>query len=195
MVYGQTAAKMTRLNEKSKTRPVSPYGKSKLAAERVVTSFTSPLFHTTIVRPFNHTGPGQSPELVCPAFAWRIVKAKPGSKIPVGDLRGRRDFTDVRDVVRAYRLIVEKQPKDPLFVIGSGRAVPISFILKTLLKISKKSVRAVTDPNLLQRADLRILIADPKLIRKRLGWKAQIPLQTTLRDIYREALSKSRSAR
>jgi GDP-4-dehydro-6-deoxy-D-mannose reductase len=191
MVYG-ASAQSRHLNESSPIGPTSPYGMSKLASELILDSYRTSRFRVTVVRPFNHTGPSQSLDYVCPAFAKRIASANNRQTIPVGSLEARRDFTDVRDIVRAYRLILEKKPSEPLFVLGSGRAVSIRKIFKTLVRISGKNIRTKTDPKLLQKKDVKILLADPALAKRKLGWNPRIPLEKTLRDIYFEQASATK---
>ena len=172
------------LDEYSPIGLFSPYGMSKLGAECIVRTFSSDQLIGYVVRPFNHCGVGQTDEYVCTAFARRIAATKDNGVITVGNLEARRDFTDVRDVVRAYRLIVEHEPEQRLFVIGSGRATRIRDILDKYISISGKRIRVETDPALLRPADSAALISNPSLIKQVLHWEAQIPLSTTLREIY-----------
>ncbi len=189
MVYGTSAATTTRLDENSPTRPVSPYGFSKLAAETLARSYENRRFRVTVVRPFNHTGPGQTQDFVCPAFAERIRKTPSGGAISVGDLQTRRDFTDVRDVARAYRLIVEKKPAEKLFVLGSGKSVSIRTILETLIRISGKKIKTRKDSKLLQKNDVKTLVANPRLLEEIVGWTPRLKLTQTLSDLYFESTS------
>ena len=125
-VYGVVTPEQLPLREDTPTEPASPYAASKLAAEAVALQawrgFGQPV---VVVRPFNHIGPGQSPNFFVPALAKRIVEARRSGarSLPVGNLTTRRDFTDVRDVVVAYRLLVERgvQRRRVQRLLGAGR--------------------------------------------------------------------------
>ena len=184
LVYGQVAESNVAFTESSPLQPMNPYGHSKLAAEYIVKTFASERFKTYIVRPFNHIGPGQSPGFVCPSLARRIAETDDGGKIVVGNLNSYRDFTDVRDVVRAYRLILEKRPVEDIFILGSGRAIRIQDIFDELLRVSGKRLATEVDPALLRRNDPQKVVADCSLIKRVVGWECQIPLEKSLRDIY-----------
>lgn len=183
MVYGQSDLE-TALSEASPLHPNSPYGMSKLAGEYIVRTFTSDLFKPYIVRPFNHIGPGQTTDFVCPALAKRIADVPNNGQIEVGNLKSKRDFSDVRDIVRAYALILEKQPQEDLFVLGRGQAVSIDSILKSYVDMSKKHIIPVVNETLLRKADPAVITADPALAKRVLGWQCMIPLEETLKDIY-----------
>lgn len=174
----------TKLSEFSKLNPNSPYGMSKLAAEMIARQYQSKNFDLYIARPFNHTGPGQSTDYVCPAFATRIFNAKEKDTIKVGNLKAERDFSDVRDIVKAYRLIIEKKPKEKLFVLGAGRPIQVKEILDYFIKISGKKLRVRIDPTIFRPLDHPYLVSNPNLAKKVLGWKTEIPIYETLKDIY-----------
>ncbi len=178
-------------DEVSLPAPESAYGASKLAGEFLTRSYASDKFRPYIVRPFNHIGPGQNPNFVCPSLASKIASAKSGGTINVGNLKTYRDFTDVRDVVRAYRLILEKEPPEDLFVIGSGKVVRIDSILESLIKISGKSISTEIDDSLLREVDPPRLCANPSRSKKALGWDPKFLIHETLNDIYSEAREKT----
>lgn len=183
LVYGSQATGGP-CSEKTPPAPEGAYAHSKLAAESVVHTFESAAFKAYCVRPFNHIGPGQSSDFVCTAFARRVYDAAASSSIPVGNLGALRDFSDVRDVVRAYRLILEKKPSSSLFVLGSGQLVSIRSVLDYFVKISEKRIEVVVDPSLLRPFDQKASYADASLAAKELGWQPRVDLETTLRDIY-----------
>lgn len=183
LVYGGQD-KGQKCSEATPPDPQGAYACSKLAAEYVVQSFKSDSFRSYCVRPFNHIGPGQSTDFVCTAFAKRIAEAAPGATIPVGNLDALRDFSDVRDIVRAYRLILEKQPKSHLFVLGSGAPVTIRSIHDYFVKISGKRLEIAVDSGLLRSNDQKVSSADFSLARELLGWTPEVPLQKSLSDIY-----------
>ena len=173
-------------NENSKINPQSPYGASKLAAEYAIRAFSSSRFAPYIVRPFNHIGPGQSTDFVCSAFAKRVREAEDGSNIVTGALDVERDFSDVRDVVRAYRLILDKRPKEDLFVLGSGKGTTIRSILDFYISESGKRLNTVIDKSLLRPQDPPKIVADSDLAKSVLGWQCKIELKDTLKMIYDE---------
>lgn len=183
-VYGQPESGDSVFSEHSPVKPINAYGHSKLAAEGVIQVYQAQQFKVSIVRPFNHIGPGQHINFVCPSLAKRILEAQAGGTIQVGDLNVYRDFTDVRDVVNAYRLILEKDLQHQTFVVGSGTAVKISEVLDKLVKISGKRVTTQVEPSLLRENDPQKMIADPSLLERTLGWQRSYSLERTLTDIY-----------
>ncbi len=161
------------------------YSQSKLAAEEIVNMYGfMDQLKTYIVRPFNHIGPHQSDEFVVAALAKRIKAAKSGDTIVVGDLETYRDFVDVRDIARAYRLIVEKKPDERLFVLGGGVPIRIRDILDQLIAISGKSIQVRVASELLRKQDPAKVCANPRLAREILGWQPTITLAESLRDVY-----------
>ncbi len=171
-------------DEKSRPKPKNPYAASKLAAEYLLRSFESRRLKTYIARPLNHTGPGQTTEFAVPAFAKRIIEARNGGVITVGNINVKRDISDVRDIVRAYRLILEKKPRERLFVLGTGKAAAMKDILREFSRLSGKKISLRVDMKLLRPSDPKSITVNPALAKKVLGWKAQIPLKQTLRDVY-----------
>ena len=149
-VYGAiTDPALLPLTEESTTAPLTPYAASKLAAEALVTqAFLGHGQQVITVRPFNHIGPAQTPKFAVPALAKRIVEADRAgaSTIPVGNLSARRDFTDVRDVVRAYRLLIESGRAGQVYNVCSGRDVSIGEIAEDLLELAGATPRARSRP-------------------------------------------------
>ncbi len=121
------------------------------------------------VRPFNHVGPGQAPSFAVSALAKRIVDAeRSGARsIPVGNLSARRDFTDVRDVVRAYRLLVESGPPGEVYNVCSGRDVSIDEIADSLIALAGSPLELETDPSLVRAVEVPVLRGDPAKLRTR----------------------------
>jgi GDP-4-dehydro-6-deoxy-D-mannose reductase len=177
------------LAEGREPAPLTPYAASKLAAEAVagqaVRGHGQPVI---VVRPFNHVGPGQSPNFAVPALARRIVEAKRAGapSIPVGNLAARRDLTDVRDVVRAYRLLVEQGTPGRVYNVCSGRDVAIEDVARRLANLAGASVAFVPDPELFRPVEVPVLRGDPGRIRADTGWSPRIPLETTLADVLDE---------
>jgi GDP-4-dehydro-6-deoxy-D-mannose reductase len=137
------------------------------------------------VRPFNHIGPGQSEHFVAPALAGRIARAERdgADHLPVGNLTPRRDLTDVRDVVRAYRLLVEHGEPGGVYNVCSGVAVTVQELADRLLAMTDHPLRLEADPDLMRPVDLPVLRGDPGRLQATTGWAPEIPLEQTLRDL------------
>jgi GDP-4-dehydro-6-deoxy-D-mannose reductase len=185
-VYGVVTPEQLPLGEAAPTAPATPYAASKLAAEAVALQawrgYRQPVI---VVRPFNHIGPGQSPNFAVPALAKRIVDAsKSGAgSLRVGTLTTRRDFTDVRDVVVAYRLLIERGRAGSTYNVCSGIDVAISEVAVELLHLAGADLELVTDPALVRPVDVPVLRGDAGLLHAATGWAPSIPLATTLADV------------
>jgi GDP-4-dehydro-6-deoxy-D-mannose reductase len=174
------------LHEGSPTAPLTPYAASKLAAEAVVAqAHLGHGQHVITVRPFNHIGPGQTPNFAVPALAKRIVDAdrRGAATIPVGNLSARRDFTDVRDVVRAYRLLVESGQPGEIYNVCSGRDVSIREIADGLLQLAGTTLEFEVDPTLVRPVEVPVLRGDPTRLVEATGWTPEVPLDQTLADV------------
>jgi GDP-4-dehydro-6-deoxy-D-mannose reductase len=174
------------LDEDTPTQPASPYAASKLAAEAVAFQAWRGFGQSVIVvRPFNHIGPGQSPNFFVPALAKRIVDARRSGarSLPVGTLTTRRDFTDVRDVVAAYRLLVERGVPGEVYNVCSGRDVAMSEVAAQLLELAGADLTLETDPALVRPVDVPVLRGSAERLRAATGWEPHIPLATTLADV------------
>lgn len=185
-VYGVVTPDALPLTESSVLRPTSPYAAGKAAAEQV--ALQAHLGHgvpALRVRPFNHLGPGQSERFVAPALAARIARAERDEvdEIVVGNLSARRDFTDVRDVVRAYRLLVEGGEPGEVYNLCSGADIAIQDLADRLVAMAERPVRLVTDPSLLRPVDLPVLRGDASRLHAATGWEPEIPLDRTLADL------------
>jgi len=165
--------------------PASPYGLSKLAQE-MLGARTTGCVTVTIGRAFNHFGPRQHPHFAASGFARRIADIERGpwaAEISVGNLDARRDLTDVRDTVRAYRLILEHgQPGRP-YNVCSGRAITIRSLLDLLIARARVPVTVTVDPARYRPNDTPLLLGDPTRLRSELGWTPVIPLERTLDDL------------
>jgi GDP-4-dehydro-6-deoxy-D-mannose reductase len=185
-VYGTVSPEQLPLSEDAPTAPATPYAASKLAAEAVALQawrgYRQPVI---VVRPFNHIGPGQSPNFAVPALAKRIVEArkKGDTSLRVGTLTTRRDFTDVRDVVVAYRLLMEHGQAGTIYNVCSGRDVAISEVADELLALAQAKLELVIDPALVRPVDVPVLRGDAGLLHAATGWAPSIPLATTLADV------------
>ncbi len=185
-VYGVVVPEQLPLGEDAPTVPASPYAASKLAAEAVALQawrgYGQPVI---VVRPFNHIGPGQSPNFFVPALAKRIVEARRSGAgtLRVGTLTTRRDFTDVRDVVAAYRLLVQQGSPGEVYNVCSGRDVAMSDVAAQLLELAGVDLRLETDPELVRPVDVPVLRGDASKLQVTTGWRASTPLATTLADV------------
>lgn len=184
-VYGSVKRKDLPVKEKHPPNPLNPYALSKLLGEILSSFYNSLGMEILVVRPFNYTGPGQSPKFVCSDFAYQIVmieKGKAPSEIRVGNLKVRRDFSDVRDVIKAFRILMEKGERGSPYNVCSGKSYSIEEILNTLIKFSKKKIEVIEDEKKFRKADVTDIYGDYSKIKK-LGWKPTIPLEKTLKDI------------
>ncbi len=185
-VYGVVGPAQLPLGEDTPSAPASPYAASKLAAEVVALQawrgYGQPVI---VVRPFNHVGPGQSPNFFVPALAKRIVEARRtgAASLRVGTLTTRRDFTDVRDVVVAYRLLIERGAAGEVYNVCSGHDVAMSEVAAQLLDLAQADLTLETDPELVRPVDVPVLRGDGARLLAATGWRAAIPLPTTLADV------------
>ncbi|UCD57848.1 MAG: GDP-mannose 4,6-dehydratase [Candidatus Hydrogenedentota bacterium] len=185
--YGLVKEDELPITERNPLRPTNPYSVSKVSASMLAYQYgLSGRMHIVRVRPFNHTGPRQSSQFVCSDFTRQIVEAERGQRAPeiqVGNLRPKRDFTDVRDVVRAYRDILRHGKPCEVYNICSGRSVAISEILDMLLSISGQQFRIVECPERARQTDIEEIRGDFSKIEKAAAWRPTIPLMETLRDM------------
>ncbi len=185
-VYGSATAGRLPLTEEAPLQPVSPYAASKAAAEMVsIQAHLGWGLPVIRARPFNHVGPGQSPEYVVPALAERVLEAQRtgGGVLRTGNLSARRDFTDVRDVVRAYRLLVERGEPGQAYNVCSGRDVAVAEVVAHLLDLCGAELDAQVDPALLRPEDAPVLRGDPGRLRQATGWEPVVPLEESLRSV------------
>jgi GDP-4-dehydro-6-deoxy-D-mannose reductase len=184
--YGRVGEGELPLTEESPVRPVTPYGVAKATADLLaLQAFLGDGLATIRARPFSHTGPGQSPRFVVPALAARIARAERDDvdHIPVGSLDAVRDLTDVRDVVRAYRLLVERGEPGAVYNVCSGHGVSVREVAEQLLSRARRPIRLVTDPDLVRPVEVPRLVGSNDLLRSVTGWSPEIPLTQTLSDV------------
>ncbi len=186
-VYGDASMDDRALCEDDDTKALSPYAYSKIGGE-LLSRFYADVegLYIVIARSFPHTGPGQSPDFVCSDWAYQIAKIEEGSKEPVmkvGNIDVKRDFSDVRDVVKAYVQLLEKGRKGEIYNIASGKAVSLQKILDMLLSFSYLSIKVQVDSQRLRKKDILCLRGDNSKIRKETGWKPEISLRQTLEDL------------
>ena len=182
MVY---AASDSAISEEHEIAPASPYALSKLAQE-LVGSGNPGGPDVFIARAFNHFGPRQDPWFVASGFARRIADIEAGRwapEIAVGNLESKRDLMDVRDTVRAYRLIVERGVAGRPYNVCTGRALAIHDLLHMMLARARVPIAVKADPARYRPNDQPIVLGDPRRIQNELGWRAEIPLERTIDDL------------
>lgn len=177
------------ITENDLMNPDNPYAISKAAADQLTLLYARQHgMHTMTARPYNHIGPGQSPLFVVPSFVEQllaIARKQAPLVLKVGNLESRRDFTDVRDVARAYRLLIESGKAGQAYNIASGHEVAIQEILNQLCRIIGVTPAVETDPNRFRPAENRPRISIEKITAD-IHWKPDIPLAVTLRDVVDE---------
>lgn len=185
--YGRREPDEMPLGEDSPIEPLNPYAASKAAqnllAMQYFRAFGSAVLAT---RSFNHTGPGQRTDFALPSFARQCALIRAGKAEPVirtGNLEVVRDFLDVRDVVRAYRLIMEKGDPGVTYNVCSGSGLKLSDSLKEMTQEAGAEVRIETDPKLLRPADIPVLVGDSSKLKKDTGWVRKIPAARMIRDL------------
>jgi GDP-4-dehydro-6-deoxy-D-mannose reductase len=189
--YGNAEPADLPVREDAPLRPRSPYGITKMEAERAAQrAYEERGLPVVVVRPFNHTGPGQSPEFVVPALASRVAAAErpdASDELRVGNLDAVRDVTDVRDVVRAYSLVARRGRPGAAYNVCSGRGVSVRAIALALLSMARRELRMAVDPSLVRPIDVPVLVGDPSRVRHETGWSPGIDLTRTLYDVLAEA--------
>ena len=174
------------LTEDHPLAPASPYGVSKLAQELLAGHTAGSGVQISIARAFNHFGPRQDPLFSTSGFARQIASIEAGRQPPeisVGNLDARRDLTDVRDTVRAYRTIAERGEPGRAYNVCSGRALAIREVLDLLVARARVPIRVHVDPARFRPNDVPLLLGDPTRLRDELGWAPIIPVERTLDDI------------
>ncbi|CAN5846391.1 GDP-mannose 4,6-dehydratase [soil metagenome] len=185
-VYGKVAEDELPLTEESPLRPVSPYAASKVAADFLgLQAWLGRSLPVVRVRAFNHLGPGQGEQFVASALASRIARNENdgGDVIRVGNLSARRDFTDVRDVVRAYRMLIRDGVPGEVYNLCTGTAIAVQELAEMMLVHARRSMRLETDPDLARPVDTPVLLGDPSKLHDATGWKTEIPLERTVLDL------------
>jgi GDP-4-dehydro-6-deoxy-D-mannose reductase len=186
-LYGYVPPELMPIKESTPLRPDNPYDLSKVTQDLMAQQYyLSHKLSIVRARPFNHIGPRQSPNFVTAAFARQIAMAEAGLSQPVvkvGNLSAARDFTDARDVARAYAMLIQKGRPGEAYNIGSGRAVEVQHILDVLVGLSSIKVIVEQDPARMRPADQPISYGDISKIKAEVGWQPEIPLEQSLADI------------
>lgn len=195
-IYGAVQPTELPLNENTLLRPANPYSVSKVAQDMLALQYY--ISHSLPImraRPFNHIGPGQDTRFVAADFALQIARIEAGQQQPVihvGNLSAQRDFTDVRDIVRAYRLIMERGTPGEAYNIASGEAYSIQALLDTLLSYSDVPIKIQIDTSRLRPSDVPVIRGDSSRLRGVTGWQPTISFRQTLLDILNDCRQRTR---
>jgi len=186
-IYGPVTPEELPINEDARLRPNSPYSVSKITQDMLGLQYY--LSHNLPImraRAFNHLGPGQNERFVAPDFGMQIARIEAGlqpQSIKVGDLKARRDFTDVRDIVRAYQMIVENGTPGEVYNVCSGQARSVQSLLDIMLQYSHTSIQVIVDTARLRPANIPDLRGDNTRLTKATGWQPKVPFEQTLVDV------------
>ncbi len=185
--YGLVYEHEAPITEDNPLRPLSPYAVSKVAQD-----FLAYQYHKSYgifavrTRAFNHTGPRRGDVFVTSNFSRQVALIEKGKKDPVievGNLEAKRDFTDVRDVVRAYWLALEKGEAGEVYNIGSGRAITIQGLLDLILSLSDIEIEVRQMPDRMRPSDVELLVTDYSKFNRATGWEPEIPFEKTMEDL------------
>lgn len=176
------------LNENTLLNANNPYGISKVAQEQFASLYREQYgMEVYCVRPFNHTGVGQKDSFVLPSFCKQVAEieksGKPGT-IKVGNLTAKRDFSHVKDIVRAYRMIIESGDCTKIYNVGSGIAYNLNELLKFIISLCSQKITIKVDPNRFRPVDTPVICSDISLIKAELGWEPQYSVFDALKEIY-----------
>ena len=185
--YGMVYPEETPIKETNPLRPLSPYGVSKIGQDLLAYQYyMSYKLNVVRTRAFNHTGPRRGDVFVCSEFAKRIAEIEKKGKPPiilVGNLDAQRDFTDARDIVKAYWLGLEKCKPGEVYNICTGKAYKISEVLDILIGLSNVKIEIKNDPSKMRPSDVPYLGGDSATFRDATGWKPEIPFEKTMKDL------------
>ena len=182
-VYG---AHTGQLSETTPLVPVNHYGSSKAAADLAAIPYALSGQRVVRVRPFNHVGPGQSPDFLLPTLVQQLAQIEAGQREPVirlGNLGSVRDFTDVRDIVRAYPALLRQGQSGDVYNLASGRGVSVRELAELVMGQARVSVNLETEAARVRATDIPNLVGDASKARAELGWEPEIALETTLNDM------------
>jgi len=185
--YGLVHPDEVPIKEDNPLRPLSPYAVSKVAQDFLgYQYFKSYGLKIVRTRAFNHTGPRRGEVFVTSTFARQLIEIERGQKKPVlrvGNLNAVRDFSDVRDVVRAYALALEKGTPGEVYNIASGKGMKIGDLLDRLVTLTKVNIKIEQDPDRMRPSDVELLVGSAEKFKKATGWKPEIPFDKTLADL------------
>jgi len=186
-VYGMQGRKETPFREEDPVDAVNPYAFSKLCLESLSRYYVRiEGLDIIITRSFPHTGPEQSPDFVCSDWAFQIARIEKGLTNPVirvGNTQVERDYTDVRDVVEAYTLLMKKGETGETYNVCCGKSIALNDILQMLLSLSSVDIDVQVDKSKLRKTDIPLIVGSHGKIQKATGWDPKIPLEKTLLDL------------
>ena len=184
--YGHINEGESPIKEENMIRPGNIYAATKVCQNMIGNIYAQAYdMELMMVRAFNHIGPTQAPIFVVADFCKQVAEIEKGIREPVmyvGNLEAQRDFTDVRDVVRAYAMLIEKGKSGETYNVGSGHAVSIREILELIISLSHQNIKVEIDPNKLRPVDVPIIEADTTKLRKLTGWEPEITLEQTIKE-------------
>lgn len=196
-IYGPVTPDELPITEEAPFRPTNPYSVSKIAQDMMglqyYLAYNQPIIR---IRAFNHLGPGQQTSFVAPDFAMQIAKIEQGEQAPVisvGNLGAGRDFTDVRDVVRAYAALMRHGKAGTAYNVASNRATRIQDMLDTLLSLTDADITVQIDPDKFRPVDVAEVRGDFSRLQLDTSWTPQIPLEQTLRDLLDDCRQRVRA--
>ncbi len=192
--YGAQPSASFPLDERTPFHPSNPYAASKAAAEMLVLGEAHAFgVDVVVARPFNHIGPGQSDRFVIANFARQLAQIASGGEpiMRVGNLDARRDFLDVRDVVRAYVVLARRGVSGEVYNICSGIARSIRDALAALIRVAHVAVEVRDDPARMRPSDVPLFVGSYEKLRSATGWAPQISFEHSIRDIFAAARKTS----
>ncbi len=193
-VYGAPQSHELPFRESQPFRPNNPYAVSKAAQDLMARQYhISHSLDVCVARPFNHFGPGQAARFVIPGFAQQLAEIEAGWRDPVirlGNMAAQRDFTDVRDVARAYWSMLKSGQPGSAYNVCSGQPRSIQLVLDTMLQLTGSTIEQVSDPSKFRPIDTPLSFGDHVLLTQATGWQPEIPFETTLADVLEEARAR-----
>jgi len=186
--YGKVSLESLPLKEGLTTNPTSPYAVARVSQEMLSQVYAEGYgIDIVLTRSFNHIGPGQKPIFAIPSFAKKLVEIKNNfeaeKRMTVGNIEVIRDFVDVRDVVKAYYLLLHKGRKGEIYNICSGTGLSLQEILSQMMSILNLEVELVIDKALIRPGDNKMVIGSNNKIKQEVGWETTIPIEKSLKDI------------
>lgn len=185
--YGSAASDRMPINESTPLNPANPYGSSKAAVSMLFRQYYIKYSLSVVyTRAFNHIGPGQTPGFVTVDFAKQVAEIEAGKREPVimvGNLGAQRDFTDVRDVVKAYWAVIRRGVPGEVYNVGSGRTLAVQRVLDILLEKALVPIKIQRDQDRLRPSDVPVMVGDIAKIKAATGWEPLIPIEQSLVDI------------
>ncbi len=180
------------MNEETPLDANNPYGISKITQERFATLYREQYgLQIYCIRPFNHTGVGQRDSFVLPSFCKQVAEIEKSGRpgvIKAGNLAAKRDFSHVKDIVRAYRMILESKDDTQIYNVGSGKACGLDELLDYIIKLSSQKITVEIDPARVRPVDNPVICCDYGKIKRNLGWEPELTVFDALQELYKSYL-------